>query len=62
MNRYDEKNGDLYPCGCIKTKVLDTGHYCDQTEVTSMLGFHLGLATDCFDESDLEEFRSRTLH
>jgi hypothetical protein len=62
ISKYDEQGGDLYPCGCIKAKVLGTGHYYDQTEAVSMLGLHLGLATNCFDERDLEESSSRTLH
>ena len=60
MSKHDEKDGNLCPCGCIKAKVLDTGHYCSQ--IPEDFKVALGFATDCFDMCDLEERRSRTIH
>lgn len=59
MKDYDD-NEKKEPCGCIEAKVLDTGHYC--SDLPMQFEIALGLATDCFDMSELEERRSRTLH
>ena len=60
MSKHDEKEGTLYPCGCIKAKALDTGHYCSQ--IPEDFKVALGFATDCFEPGELEERMSRTLH
>ena len=60
MSKHDEEGNTLHPCGCMKTKVLDTGHYCPQ--IPEDFKVALGFATDCFDMCDLEERKSRTLH
>ena len=59
MSKHDEKDGTVYPCGCIKVTALDTGHYCNLPDDFKVA---LGFATDCFDICDLEEHMSRTLH
>ena len=59
MSRHEEKEDTSYPCGCIKSKVLDTGHYC---KVTHDFELALSLATDCFDMCDLEDRTSKTIH
>ena len=56
----DKSDNTLESCGCIKAKVLDTGHYCSQ--IPEEFKVALGFATDCFDICDLEEHMSRTLH
>ena len=60
MSKHDEKDDTVYPCGCIKAKALDTGHYCSR--IPEDFKVALGFATDCFDIVDLEEHMSRTLH
>ena len=30
MSKHDEKDDTVYPCGCVKAKALDIGHYCSQ--------------------------------
>ena len=60
MSKHDEKDNTVYPCGCIKAKALDTGHYCSR--IPEDFKVALGFATDCFDVCDLEEHMSRTLH
>ena len=56
----DKRDNALESCGCIKDKVADKGHYCDQLPEDFKVA--LGFATDCFDIVDLEEHMSRTLH
>ena len=56
----DKRDNTLESCGCIKAKVLDTGHYCAQ--IPEEFKVALGFATDCFDICDLDEHMSRTLH
>ena len=60
MNKHDEKDDTVYPCGCTKVMVLDTGHSC--SKIPEDFKVALGFATDCFDVCDLEEHMSRTLH
>ena len=60
MSEHDEEDNTLHSCGCMKTKVLDTGHYCSQ--IPEDFKVVLGFATDCFDICDLEEHVSRTIH
>ena len=48
------------PCGCHEGAVLDTGCCCESP--SEIFGIHWGLATDCFDESDLEDCKSRIVH
>jgi len=60
MRNYDDNGNILEPCGCIEAKVLDTGHSC--SELPMQFEMALGLATDCFDMTELEERRSRNLH
>jgi hypothetical protein len=56
----DKSDNTLESCGCIKAKVLDTGHYC--SKIPEEFKVALGFATDCFDIVDLEEHMSRTIH
>ena len=58
MSKHDEKDDTVYPCGCVKAKALDIGHYCSQ--IPEDFKVALGFATDCFDVCDLEEHMSRT--
>jgi len=60
MSKQDEKEDTLHPCGCIKSKALDTGHYC--SKIPEDFKVALGFATDCFDICDLEEHMSKTIH
>ena len=46
----DKRDNALESCGCIKAKVLDTGHYCDNLPEDFKIA--LDFATDCFDICD----------
>ena len=60
MSEHDEEDNPLHPCGCMKAKVLDTGHYCSQ--IPEDFKVALGFATDCFEPGELEERMSRVIH
>ena len=60
MNKHDEKDDTVYPCGCTKVTVLDTGHSC--SKIPEDFKVALGFATDCFDMCDLEDRTSKTIH
>ena len=60
MSEHDEKDNTVYPCGCIKAKALDIGHYC--SKIPEEFKVALGFATDCLEPGELEERMSRTLH
>ena len=59
-SKVDKRDNTLESCGCIKAKVLETGHYCSQ--IPEDFKVALGFATGCFDIVDLEEHMSRTWH
>ena len=56
----DKSDNTLESCGCIKAKVLDTGHYCSR--IPEEFKVALGFATDCLEPGDLEERISRIIH
>ena len=56
----DKRDNTLESCGCIKAKVLDTGHYCSQ--IPEEFKVALGFATDCLEPGELEERMSRVIH
>ena len=60
MSKHDKRDNTLESCGCVKAKVLNTGHY--SVQIPGDFKVALGFATDCFDICDLEEHMSRIIH